>query len=68
MKIKAVIKEEPAGIKYDVYKRFLFFWIWDFGYVPFPTANYLIEENIQRLKKIYGEENVFIDDRRITGK
>ena len=64
-KVKAVIKEQPSGTQYDVYKRFLFFWIWDFGYKPLSSAKFLIDENIQRLKQIYGEENVLIDDRRI---
>lgn len=68
MKVIAVIKDTIHGTKYNVYKKVWFFWFDIFGYKPLNHATFLIKEHIDRLKLLFGEENVVVIDKRIHKK
>jgi len=60
-KAKVVIKETIHGTKYTVYKKFLGIWWYAYGYRPLDSCFFLFDQDIARLKKLYGD-GLLIDD------
>jgi len=61
-KIKVVIRDRVAGVKYDVYKRFLWIWWHEYGYKNLTSCFFIFEDDIKRLGTQYGT-NLIVDNR-----
>lgn len=66
-KYKAILRDEIDGVKYTVYKKFLFMWWPIFGYVPLEDCVFLIHKNIIHCRGLYGG-NFRVVDKRIIKK
>lgn len=62
-KYKAIITEEPMGTLILLYKKNFFGWGKIGGYLPLTSAYFLIDEALERWKKLYGENLTIIDQR-----
>ncbi len=67
-KIKVVIKEIAKGTKYTVYKKFLGIWCYAYGYEPLDSCFFLFDEDIKRLKSVYGDKLLINDCGTRAGK
>lgn len=67
-KVKVVIKETLEGTKYDVYKKFLGIWFKSYGYQPLASCFFMFDEDIERLKSVYGDSLLIIDCGTRAGK
>ena len=62
MKYKATVKETPHGLQLSLYKKVVIWW-WIAGLKPLTVATFLLDEYLDRWKKMYGE-NLTVEDCR----
>jgi hypothetical protein len=65
-KVKVVIKEMPQGLKFTVYKEVWGIWWYFYGYPASDVYIKRFDEDIDRMKKIYGEMLLIEDCRPQT--
>jgi len=67
MKYRLIVKELPQGTSCILWerRRFLFWCYWTQigGYIPLTHALFLVDEFIERCKKLYGNNLDIIDSR-----
>lgn len=66
--IKAVVKETAKGTDYSVYVKRFGMWWYSWGYQPLTSATFLIDDDIERLKLVYGDKLLLEDCGTRAGK